>query len=132
MTTFTFERLHNYTNNGQDIEQSIRLALTGKVERADNVAHNRGTDCGIYQIKSARATICKGTDLRAYLENDCATEFIYGTQSGVAYVMTKAEYITFALMFATITRESAHNGGAVKMRLKSESKALLEYLASAV
>jgi hypothetical protein len=32
-------------------------------------------------------------------------------------------------MFGTVTRESAANGGAEKIRLKSESTALLAYLA---
>jgi hypothetical protein len=130
MTTFNFTRLNNYKNNGQDIEQSIRLVLTGKIERADNIAHNRGTDCGIYQIKSARATVCKGTDLVAYLADDCASAFIYGTANGIAYVMTRNEYIEFATRFSSIARESAKNGGAIKLRLKSETKELLAYLSA--
>ena len=129
MTKFFFEYLNNYTNHGQNAEQSIRKTLTGEIAKADNVAHDKGTDCLTYQIKSARATVCKGADIRAYLATDMATEYIYGTNDGVAYVMSRTEYIEFIEMFATVTRESSKNGGGEKLRLKSESRTLLAYLA---
>lgn len=132
MTTFNFNYLNNYANHGQNVEQSIRFELTGTIERADNVAHNRGTDCLTYQIKSARASICKGEDIRAYLVDDKATEYIYGTKEGVAYVMSRKEYIAFVKEFGTITRESTKNGGGIKIRLKCESRAMLNYLAERV
>ena len=81
-----------------------------------------------YQVKSARATVCKGTDLVAYLATDMATEYAYVTLDGIAYIMTKTEYIEFVEVFGTVTRESSKNGGAEKIRLKSESTALLAYL----
>ena len=118
-----------YKNNGQHMEQWTRYTMTGEIAKADNLDHTKGGDCMGYQIKSARATVCKGTDVRAYLENDGATAYIYATANGIAYTMDRAEYIEFVEMFATITRESTANGGAVKMRLKSESVALLTYLA---
>ena len=129
MTHFTFNRLHNYSNNGQDIEQSIRFELTGEIAKADNLAHHLGGDCLNFQIKSARASICKGTDLKTYLDMDAATAYIYGTQDGTAYIMNRTEYEEFCNEFATPTTESAKNGGGAKLRLKSESKALLEWLA---
>lgn len=128
MKKFFFEYLNNYRNHGQDAEQSIRKALTGEIVRADNLAHDKGADCMGYQIKSARATVCKGTDIRAYLATDMATEYIYGTNNGTAYIMSRTEYIEFVEVFGTVTRESTANGGAEKIRLKSESVALLAYL----
>ena len=121
--------VRQYKNNGQHMEQWTRFTLTGEIAKADNLAHNLGADCLGYQIKSARATVCKGTDIRAYLATDMATEYIYATAEGIAYVMTRVEYIEFVEMFGTVTRESAANGGAEKIRLKSESVALLTYLA---
>ena len=121
-----------YKNNGQHMEQWVRYTLTGEVCKADNVAHNAGADVLHYQVKSARATVCKGTDLMAYLATDYATEFIYATADGIAYVMTRTEYVAFATEFGTVTRESESNGGAEKIRLKSESKALLCWLAERV
>ncbi len=121
-----------YKNNGQNAEQWVRFTLTGKTEKADNIAHNLGTDCLNYQIKSARATVCKGTNLIAYINEEIATEFIYATQNGSAYIMNKTEYIEFVTEFGTVTRESGKNGGTEKIRLKSESVALLAYLAERV
>ena len=128
MKTFKFEYLNNYTNHGQNAEQSIRFTLTGEIAKADNIRYDLGTDCLNYQIKSARATICKGTDIRAYLELDASTAYIYADNDGTAWVMTKAEYIEFCEMFSTITTDSAKNGNNAKLRLKSEGKAMREWL----
>ena len=121
--------VRQYKNNGQHMEQWTRFTLTGESAKADNLAHDKGADCLGYQIKSARATVCKGTDIRAYLATDMATAYIYATADGVAYVMTRIEYIAFVEKFGAVTKESTANGGAEKIRLKSESSALLAYLA---
>lgn len=128
MKKFAFTYLNNYTNHGQNAEQSIRYTLTGVIAKADNIEHSKDADCMGYQIKSARATVCKGTDIKAYIEQDKATAYIYATKDGQAYVMTVEEYVEFITVFGTVTRESTKNGGAEKIRLKSESVALLEYL----
>lgn len=128
MTTFKFKYLNNYTNHGQNAEQSVRFELTGEIAKADNIRYDLGTDCLNYQIKSARATICKGTDLRAYLELDASTAYIYADNNGTAWVMTKAEYIEFCERFSTVTTDSAKNSNNVKLRLKSEGKAMREWL----
>ena len=128
MKKFTFEILNNYKNNGQNLEQSIRKALTGKLEKADNIAYDKEADCLNYQIKSARATVCKGTDLKAYLALDASTAYIYATKNGIAYIMSRETYIEFCETFGTITRDSTKNGGKAKIRLGHETKALIEWL----
>lgn len=115
----------NYPNNGQHLEQTFRFNESGKICKADN---KKGADYEDIQIKSARATICKGTDLKSHIENDVAMRYVYITKSLIAYEMSKAEYLEFCETFATRTRESSKNGGAEKMRLKSESKEMLEWL----
>lgn len=117
-----------YRNNGQHLEQVARFNLTGEMSKADNRKATECGDCLGFQIKSARATICKGTDIKAHLDSDAATAYIYVTAELIGYTMSKAEYLEFATEFATLTRESKANGGAEKMRLKSESKAMLEWL----
>lgn len=117
-----------YRNNGQHLEQVVRFNLTGEISKADNRKATESGDCLGYQIKSARATICRGTDIKAHLNSDAATAYIYVTAELVGYTMSKAEYLEFTTEFATLTRESKANGGAEKMRLKSESKAMLEWL----
>lgn len=113
---------------GQEREQRVRYTLTGQRCKADNTPHDKGADCLHYQIKSARATICKGLDLMEYIKQDAAREFIYATKTDTAYIMSREEYIEFCLTFGTITRESQKNGGGEKIRLKSESQSLLEWL----
>lgn len=128
MKRFSFTYLNQYKNHGQNAEQSIRFELTGDICKADNLPHTDGADCLNYQIKSARATVCKGSDLDAYLLMDAATAYIYGTNDGQAYIMSCTEYKAFCTEFGTLTMESAKNGGATKIRLKSESKAMLDWL----
>ena len=118
-----------YKNNGQHLEQCFRYTLTGEIVKADNIAHDKGTDFGNYSIKTARATVCKGTNLAEYLATDRATEFVYITKTATAYIMTKTEYIEFCETFATIDRESDKNGGAKKLRLGKETAKMLEWLA---
>lgn len=128
MKKFNFSYLNNYSNHGQNAEQSIRFALTGEISKADNVEHSKGADCLNYQIKSARATVCKGSNLKQYLDIDASSEYIYATKSGTAYVMSRDEYEQFCTEFGTITRESQKNGGGEKIRLKHETSKMIEWL----
>ena len=129
VVNFKTEFTSTYKIKGQAVEQEYRFFKTGEIVKADNLPADRGCDLGNCSIKSARATICKGTDLQAHLATDKATEFVYLTQTKLAYTMTKAEYIEFVAIFGTVDKDSAKNGGKTKLRLKSESKALLDYLA---
>lgn len=128
MTHFNFTFLGNYKNHGQNTEQSIRHALTGRIEKADNIKHSVSADCLGYQIKAAKASVCKGTNIEKYLDEDKATGYIYGTRDGIAYEMNRAEYTEFLIEFGYITRESKKNGGGEKIRLKDESKKMLQWL----
>lgn len=121
-----------YKNNGQHAEQVARFTLTGKIEKADNLPHNLGGDVGNLQIKSARATVCKGTNLQAYLDEDGATAWGYVSENfKTMYIMNRKEWEKFIKMFGTVTYESKKNGGSPKIRLKSEGKEMKEWLASA-
>lgn len=120
--------LSEYKNNGQALEQEYRLFKSGKLVKADNLPADKGCDFECYSIKSARATVCKGTDLLGHLAMDKAKEFIYLTKSKIAYIMSRDEYIDFIKEFGTKTVESAKNGGKEKIRLGHETKALLEWL----
>ena len=119
----------NYSNNGQHAEQVVKYNLLGTIEKADNTPYYKSGDIGNLQVKSARATICKGLDLDKHLARDKATKYGYVTADFLRmYIMTKQEYREFCIEFSTITRESQKNGGQEKLRLKSESRALLEWL----
>ena len=133
MKTITLARLdREYKNNGQEAERIFRYTMTGEIAKADNLAHNLGTDCLSYQVKSARATVCRGRDLLAYLAEDKATEFAYVLADfSKAYIMSKEEYTEFVSLFGTVTRESTKNGGHEKIRLGHETDKMREWLARA-
>ena len=134
MTTLTLKPLNRtYRNNGQHAEQVYRYTVTGEVVKADNRPATECGDCGNTQVKSARATVCKGTDIISYLAEDAATSYAYViADCTLAYIMSKPEYVEFVKAFATVTRESKANGGAEKLRLKSESRAMREWLEARV
>lgn len=129
MTKFTFAYLNNYRNHGQNAEQSVRFALTGEIHKADNIRFDISADVLNFQIKSARATICKGTDLEKYLDLDASTAYIYATKQGIAYILNRAEYTAFVKAFGTVTTDSTKNGGAQKIRLGHETQKMLAWLA---
>lgn len=117
-----------YKNNGQHAEQVFRFTLTGEILKADNLAHTLGGDCLDIQVKSARATVCKGTDLKAYLDLDGASRYAYVTADfSTAYIMNRSEYEEFVNTFGTVTKESAKNGGAEKIRLGHESSKMIQW-----
>ena len=118
-----------YSNNGQHAEQVMRFTLTGEICKADNLSHDKGGDVLDIQIKSARATVCKGTDLKAYLDLDGANRYAYVVNDfTAAYIMSRAEWVEFVNEFGTIARESQKNGGAEKIRLGHESAKMREWL----
>lgn len=115
-----------YKNNGQEAERIFRYTLTGIDMKADN---REGADIGNIQIKSARATVCKGTDIKTFIKNDVAEIYAYVTENFEnAYLMNKTEWTEFCEMFGTVTTESAKNGGQKKVRLKTENATMKAYL----
>lgn len=118
-----------YKNNGQHAEQVMRFTLTGEIAKADNKSHILGGDVLDIQIKSQKATVCKGYDINAYLALDGANRYAYVTSDfATAYVMNRAEWIEFVGEFGCKTRESSKNGGGEKIQLLSESKRMIEWL----
>jgi len=118
-----------YANNGQHAEQVFRFTMTGVIFRADNRPASESGDYLDIQIKSARATVCKGTDINKYLEMDAANRYAYVTEDfKTAFIMNKEEWKQFVNKFGTVTRESKKNGGKEKIRLKAESKEMREWL----
>lgn len=126
MNLASVDMVRTYKNNGQHLEQKFRFYLTGEIVKADNVAHDKGTDLFGYSIKSARATVCVGTDLTAYLDTDKATEFVYITATEIAYIMSRKEYEIFVEVFGTLDYESGSK--KEKIRLAHESQKMLRWL----
>ena len=129
MTTINLIQIaRTYKNNGQHAEQIARYTLTGEICKADNKPATECGDCLNIQIKSARATICKGNDLMKHLETDAAEQYGYVNKDfSKMYLMSRDEYIEFVNEFGTVTKDSEKNGGGEKIRLKSESRAMIEW-----
>lgn len=133
MKTITIAQLkRHYKIDGQHLEQCVRYTLTGQITKADNIPATQQADCLDYQIKSARATICKGLNIEQHLQQDKAYKYLYVTKNYIGYVMDKSEYLEFCKTFGTITRDSQKNGGQQKLRLKSEGKKMLQWLTDRV
>ena len=126
--SYAIDFTSQYKNNGQEKEQWLRYVLTGEIVKADNKPYYMGGDIGSIQVKSAKATACKGYDIQAYVNQDGATSYAYITKNYVVYYMSPAEWVKFVKMFSYRTYESAKNNGTPKMRLYDESKKMLNYL----
>jgi hypothetical protein len=53
---------------------------------------------------------------------------VYGTKNGKAYMMNMDEFKEFVYSFCSLGRESKKNGGACKIKCRSESKKMLQWL----
>jgi hypothetical protein len=120
--------VRQYANEGQHLQQLFDYAMTGKVAKADNLPYWKGADVLHYQVKSARATICKGTDLESHLAQDKALEYVYVSKQEIAYIMSRQEYKEFVNLFATKDVESSKNGKSIKLRLGRETSKLMAWL----
>lgn len=131
MTSITIDNTmpRTYKNNGQHAEQVFIYTLTGQIVKASNLPASAGGDFQDIQIKSQKATVCRGTDIIEHLKHDGAKRYAYVNKDfTIAYIMEKTEYIKFVENFAIVTRESDKNGGHTKLRLKAESEKMREWL----
>ena len=130
MTHITLKHIaRTYKNNGQHKEQAARFTLTGEIIKADNKPYYMGGDIGDLQVKSSKATICNGTNLKAHIANDGANRYGYVDDAcEIIYIMDSTEDIEFVEQVGYITKDSEKNGGAEKIRLKAESRKMIEWL----
>ena len=117
-----------YKNEGQQAEVDLSYTLTGKPKKADN--RKGGADVSTYQVKTFRATLCKGTNpLNVLEEYKDAERFAFVDREGLAwYDLSKDEFIEFVRAFARVERESNKNGGAEKLRLNGRKQEQREWL----
>ena len=90
----------HYSNNGQHAEQVARFTLTGEIVKADNKPFTAGADVLDIQIKSARATVCDGLDIRAHVALDAAKCYGYVLADfSKMYIMSPDEWVEFVEKF---------------------------------
>lgn len=110
----------------------------------DNVAYDRGSDIETgdmnISVKSSGFTLmagnlCEGLTTydeiwNLYMERTHSNLWAYVTEDYQVYMMNREEFTAFCEAFCKTERESAKNGGAMKIRCKKESKKMLAWLAS--
>lgn len=143
MVTKILENVSTARNNGIRMEQNLRYALTGHMaDRHDSTPFDKGSDIEELHmsVKSAKATLVAASMMSAktfegqveeYFSRVASKAFAYVTKDNVAYIMNATEFRAFVEKFGSFQQESEKNGGGYKVRLKSESKALLNWLAAA-
>jgi len=103
------------------------------INNADVVAGDKRISVKSARFSLLSASLCAGlTDFDAIWNHfeaiDNANVYAYVTEDFNVYEMNAAEFKAFVYKFCGLDRESAKNGGGVKIRCRSESKALLKWL----
>ena len=129
----------NYKSNGQHKEQALAYVLTGEIRKADKVPFYMGSDIPEYEmsVKSSKfslmngnACICQDFNgiVEEFFQKTASKQFAYVTQDMVAYIMTAEIFREFVVLFCRLERESSSNGGRYKVKMRMESKKVIEFL----
>lgn len=125
-------------NNGQHAQQVMDFNTTGKIRKPDHVPYYMDSDIPETRtsVKSEKFTLVSGNLMEAqtfegqiaeYMARTASETVAYVTKDNVAYIMDMTEFNIFLHMFAGLEAESAKNGGKMKIRARSESKAMLRW-----
>lgn len=137
MTTFTITNLGISHNAGINAEQSLRYFLHGYTTAHDSRRFDEASDIDNISVKSAHFTLVQGGLLNGselepmiddYFSRVHSTEFAYVARDFTVYMMNAEEFREFLMTFCTVERDSHKNGGKLKVRARSESKKMVEWL----
>ena len=96
-------------------EHHISVKASGFTLMSGNMCEGETTFEGIWNV---------------YKRNTHSNEWAYVTEDYTVYEMNMAEFERFVRTFGRTERESEKNGGQMKIRLRKESKKMLNWLAS--
>lgn len=141
INTATIER--TYSNFGSHAEQALAFTLTGEMRTHDKVPYHKGSDIPEYHMSVKTqgftlmsANLCESEDfeeiISQYMANVASTCVAYVAQNMVAYVMNMVEFNEFLHLFCTTDRESSKNGGGIKVKMRKESKKVMDWLTAKV
>ena len=139
MLHYTIINHHFHAKEGINKEQCLDYHYNRRHGNHDNLKWNEGSDIPEQHIsvKSAKFSLCAGGQLAGetikemiddYFARVASLVFAYVTKNYEVYEMNATEFRAFLEQFAYISRESETNGGKSKIKAKSESKAMLEWL----
>ena len=133
-------------NEGDAREWALCSYMGIERVKHDTTAYNKASDVDTgdrhISVKASKFSLmsgrlCEGkTEFDAiwnlYADNTHSNEWCYMTADYTAYMMNLEEFKRFVYAFCKVEKESEKNGGACKIRCKSESKAMLRWLEAQV
>jgi hypothetical protein len=142
MTHYGIARHYVLDNNGTEKEHNFCYYHNVDRVKHDSVPYDKGSDLDIgdlhISIKSSRFTLmsgslCKGCTTfdeiwAVYARNVHSNTFVYITNDYIVYMMNLAEFKQFVYEFCGLERESQKNGGYLKIKCRTESKKMLNWL----
>ena len=139
MKRYTIINLHLNANNGINKEQCLDEFYNHRHGKHDNLKWNEGSDLPEQKmsVKSARFSLCAGGQLQGntikemiqdYFARVASVVFAYITNNYEVYEMNATEFQSFLEEFTSLERESSKNGGKIKIKAKSESKKMIQWL----
>ena len=143
MTTEKLTIIDLTSNHGINAEWAFCKAHGVDRVKHDNSKYYEDSDLNAdgfhYSIKASgfslmSGSLCEGrTEFEdiwnLYTSKVHSDRFVYITREGVAYIMNLDEFGKFVHEFGRLEKESAKNGGAVKIRCLKESKKMVKWLA---
>ena len=132
----------NVKNAGIRREWTVCAYEGIKRESHDHTAYDKDSDVNVgsrhISIKASKFTLMSGSLCEGETEFDAiwnlysrkchSNEWCYMTENFTAYYMSKEEFKQFVYEFCTTEKESAKNGGQVKIRCRKETKKMVEWL----
>ena len=137
MYTLKITNLNISHNAGINAEQPLRYFLHGYTTAHDSRRFDEASDIDNISVKSAHFTLVQGGLLNGselepmvddYFSRVHSTEFAYVARDFTVYMMNAEEFREFLMTFGTVERDSYKNGGKLKVRARSESKRMVEWL----
>lgn len=137
MRTLKITNLNISHNAEINAEQSLRYFLHGYTTAHDSRRFDEASDIDNISVKSAHFTLVQGGLLNGselepmvddYFSRVHSTEFAYVARDFTMYMMNAKKFREFLMAFCTVERDSYKNGGKLKVRARSESKRMVEWL----
>lgn len=144
MKSFTINHISPAKNKGIAREHDLCAYMGIERSHHDSGAYDKGSDIELGEmlisVKASGFTLISGkyaTDnglttyeeiMDFYMATTHSNLWAYVTADYKVYMMNRSEFIAFCANFCGTEKESAKNGGGLKIRCKKESGKMLEWL----
>lgn len=146
MTTYTIAHTSTAHNAGIAREHDLCAYMGIERQHHDSTDYRKNSDICAFgmriSVKASAFTLmsgnmCEGREdfdgiWTLYKSTTHSDTFAYVTADYQVYMMNISEFEEFVYMFCYTERESAKNGGTVKIRCRKETRKMVEWLAARV